>query len=88
MVTTEVVEVNSGIANSVSISGDQTDSNAANNTAQQGTTVVPAAGPSQADIAVTKVDTPDPVFSGGPLLTYTVTVDNNGPDGSYWHAFW
>lgn len=79
VVTTQVVEINSSIANAVSISGNETDPNATNNTAQQGTTVTPAAGPSQADIAVTKVDTPDPVFSGGPQLTYTVTVDNNGP---------
>lgn len=32
-----------------------------------------------ADIAVTKVDTPDPVAAGN-NLTYTITVSNNGPD--------
>ncbi|HZF09807.1 MAG TPA: ExeM/NucH family extracellular endonuclease [Thermoanaerobaculia bacterium] len=32
-----------------------------------------------ADLAITKVDTPDPV-NAGTNLTYTVTVTNNGPD--------
>ena len=31
-----------------------------------------------ADLAVTKVDTPDPVVAGANLV-YTITVDNNGP---------
>jgi uncharacterized repeat protein (TIGR01451 family) len=31
-----------------------------------------------ADLAVTKVDTPDPVLPGG-NITYTITVTNNGP---------
>jgi uncharacterized repeat protein (TIGR01451 family) len=80
VVTTPVVTVNSGIANSVTVTGNETDPDTANNTAQQGTTVLPPAGPAQADLAVSKIDTPDPVFSGGPALTYTITVDNNGPD--------
>lgn len=80
VITTPVVTVNSGIANSVTVSGNEADPNSANNTAQQGTTVVAQAGPPQADLAVSKIDTPDPVFSGGPTLTYTITVDNNGPD--------
>ena len=80
VVTSPVVEVTGGIANAVSVSANETDPNAANNTAQQGTTVVPEAGPAQADLAVSKIDTPDPVFSGGPDLTYTITVENNGPD--------
>lgn len=32
-----------------------------------------------ADISVTKVDTPDPVLADN-LVTYTITVTNNGPD--------
>jgi uncharacterized repeat protein (TIGR01451 family) len=32
-----------------------------------------------ADLAVTKVDTPDPVIAGS-NLSYTITVSNNGPD--------
>ena len=80
VVTSPVVETTGSIANSVSVSANETDPNSANNIAQQGTTVVPEAGPAQADLAVSKVDTPDPVFSGGPDLTYTITVENNGPD--------
>lgn len=34
-----------------------------------------------ADLAVTKVDTPDPVIAGT-NLTYTITVTNNGPDAA------
>jgi len=34
-----------------------------------------------ADLAITKVDTPDPVTAGN-NLTYTVTVTNNGPDAA------
>jgi uncharacterized repeat protein (TIGR01451 family) len=80
VVTAPVVTVNSGISNFVSVTGAETDPNTGNNAVQQGTTVLPEAGPNQADLAVTMVDTPDPVISGGPQLTYTVTIDNNGPD--------
>ena len=34
-----------------------------------------------ADLAITKVDTPDPVTAGN-NLTYTITVTNNGPDAA------
>src|SRR2546426_11412345 len=34
-----------------------------------------------ADLSVTKVDTPDPVNAGS-HLTYTITVNNNGPDAA------
>jgi uncharacterized repeat protein (TIGR01451 family) len=34
-----------------------------------------------ADLAITKVDTPDPV-SAGTNLTYTISVSNNGPDAA------
>lgn len=81
VVTTPVVEVVTGIANSVTVSGNEGDPVAGNNTAQQGTTVVPA-GPAQADLAVSKTDSPDPLFSAAGDLTYTITVDNNGPDGA------
>ncbi len=82
VVTTPVVTVNSGIANAVSVAGNEEDPDMANNTAQQGTTVLPEAGPAQADLAITKMDNPDPVFSGGPELTWSITVDNNGPDAA------
>ncbi|HEX8887641.1 MAG TPA: Calx-beta domain-containing protein [Pyrinomonadaceae bacterium] len=36
---------------------------------------------SQADLAVTKVDTPDPVTTGSDL-TYTINITNNGPDSA------
>jgi len=36
---------------------------------------------SQADLTLTKADSPDPVFVGQPL-TYTLTVGNNGPNSA------
>jgi uncharacterized repeat protein (TIGR01451 family) len=47
-----------------------------NNSATDSDTVVP-----QADLAVTKTDTPDPATTGGPL-TYVVTVANQGPSNA------
>ncbi len=81
IVATPVVEVNQVIDNTVTVAGNETDPDGTNNTADTQTTVVPA-GPAQADLAVTKLDSPDPVFSAGPDLEYTITVDNNGPDGA------
>ncbi|MGI8521167.1 MAG: DUF11 domain-containing protein, partial [Actinomycetota bacterium] len=37
--------------------------------------------PQQADLTLTKADSPDPVFVSQPL-TYTLTVRNNGPDNA------
>ncbi len=80
VVTAPDLQVNGGIANFVEVTANEADPNMANNTFQEGTTVLADTGPAQADLAVTKMDTPDPVFSGGPILTYTITVENNGPD--------
>ncbi len=55
------------------VSADQDDPNPGNNMASVTTMVTPAA-----DLAVTLTDSPDPVTVGG-LLTYRVTVTNNGP---------
>jgi len=63
------------LTNSADVSSQTPDSNAENNRAQAETTVrnIP-----QADLSVTKTDSPDPVMAGG-LLTYALTVTNNGP---------
>jgi uncharacterized repeat protein (TIGR01451 family) len=53
-----------------------TDSNLANNTASA-TTTVRAAG--NADLSIVKTDSPDPVGEGQ-LVTYLLTVVNNGPE--------
>ena len=63
------------ITNTTSVTSGVSDPLARNNSSSQSTTVTT---PSQADLSVTKVDVPDPVFVGEPLV-YTVTVDNNGP---------
>lgn len=81
VVTAPVVEVTATIDDTVSVTADQPDPVATNDTAVEQTTVV-APGPAQADLAVTKLDSPDPVFSAGPDLVYTITVENNGPDGA------
>jgi uncharacterized repeat protein (TIGR01451 family) len=64
------------LTNSASATSGNTDDVPANNTVSMTTTVVsPAAN---ADLAVTKADTPDPVPAGREL-TYTIVVTNNGP---------
>ncbi|MDH3434817.1 MAG: DUF11 domain-containing protein, partial [Gammaproteobacteria bacterium] len=78
-VTTPDVPDTTVITNTVTVSAAETDPVSTNNTATAQTTVVPA-GPAMADLALTKSDSPDPVFSGGPDVTYTLTVTNNGPD--------
>jgi uncharacterized repeat protein (TIGR01451 family) len=61
------------LTNDVSVSSDSMDSNNANNLATTSTTVV-----ANADLSVSKSDSPDPVIAGE-TLKYTVTVSNNGP---------
>ena len=81
VVTTPDVAVATPITNQAVVSAAEPDPNAANDSATEQTTVV-AAGPATADLALTKSDTPDPVFSGGQDITYTLTATNNGPDGA------
>ena len=61
------------ITNSAVVQGNEPDSNGANNTASETTTVTLSA-----DVAITKTDDPDPVLVGQ-TLTYTLTATNNGP---------
>ncbi|MBI1918453.1 MAG: DUF4394 domain-containing protein, partial [Planctomycetes bacterium] len=76
---TLVVNVNantpdgSTISNTASVSSSTTDTNPANNSDTETTAVI-----AQADLAVTKTDSPDPVVAGT-NLTYTITVSNAGP---------
>jgi uncharacterized repeat protein (TIGR01451 family) len=76
-----VVKVNPGtapgtvISNTATVSATPTDPNNANNSATS-TTVV--ASPSQADVAILKTASPEPV-NQGTNLTYTLQVTNNGP---------
>lgn len=61
------------ITNTASVTGAITDSNAANDSDSEDTTVTPVA-----DLSVAKSDNPDPV-TYGQNVTYTVTVTNSGP---------
>jgi len=78
---TVVVTVNGGtasgtvITSTANIASATTDPNPSNNIA---TTTVIVATAGQADLAVTKVGTPNPVLAGN-NITYTITVKNNGP---------
>src|SRR5258706_6435640 len=63
------------LSNTATVTGDQFDNDLTNNTATQTTTVV------QADLSITKTDSPDPV-TVGTNLTYTITVANAGPSGA------
>jgi uncharacterized repeat protein (TIGR01451 family) len=61
------------ISNTVNVTGAETDTNPANNSASASTTITPAA-----DLVVSKTGTPNPV-TAGQNLTYTIAVTNNGP---------
>jgi len=63
------------ISNTITVSSTVTDPTPANNTATS-TTVV--ASPTQADVAILKTASPEPV-NQGTNLTYTLQVTNNGP---------
>lgn len=63
------------ITNSVTVSAATSDPNSANNTASTSSTV---ASPTQADVAIVKTASPEPVDQGT-NLTYTLQVTNNGP---------
>ena len=51
------------------------DPNPGNNTATEPTTI---GNPTDADLRVTKIDSPDPVLADG-LVAYTIAVENRGP---------
>ena len=59
--------------NDAEVSSDTIDTNNANDLASTDTTV-----DAEADLEITKTDSPDPVLAGAPL-TYTVKVENLGP---------
>ena len=61
------------ITNTATVSTAATDPNAANDTATEDTLVTP-----RADLAITKIDSKDPVAPGD-TLTYTIDVTNLGP---------
>jgi uncharacterized repeat protein (TIGR01451 family) len=69
------------ITSTATVTANESDPDASNNTASSVSQVVPA-GPPVADLAVNLVDTPDPVFSDAGNFTYLVTVDNAGPDSA------
>jgi len=66
----------STIANTATVSSTTADSNTGNNSAMATTTVR-----AEADLAITKTDSPDPVRPGG-TLTYTIGVSNAGPNAA------
>src|SRR6185437_5335610 len=59
--------------NTASVSSSTSDTAPGNNSASADTTVN-----TQADLSITKADSPDPVLAGN-QLTYTLTVHNGGP---------
>ncbi len=61
------------LTNKAVVSATEDDPNPANNTALEDTDVV-----AEADLSITKSDSPDPVLAGNEL-TYTITVDSAGP---------
>jgi uncharacterized repeat protein (TIGR01451 family) len=75
--TINVIASGSGtITNTATVEGDQGDPDSGNNSSGEETTVSSAA-----DLAITKSDSPDPIYTGQ-TLTYSIAVHNNGPSGS------
>ena len=64
------------LTNDASVSSSVFDPVSADNSASEETTVGPAA-----DLSLSKTDSPDPVRAGE-LLTYTLTIQNDGPSGA------
>ncbi len=64
------------ITNTATVTGSGNDLVTGNNVATQTTTVLPAA-----NLSISKSDAPDPVNAGN-ILTYTLTVVNNGPSSA------
>ena len=64
------------ITNTAGVTAATSDPRPTNNYAVRGTEVIP-----RADLRVSKRDDPDPVVAGG-LLTYTLTVANDGPSNA------
>lgn len=63
------------ITNQVSVATSSTESDTTNNSATQDTAVVAVA-----DLSITKMDSSDPIISGGnQVLVYTIEVSNAGP---------
>ncbi|MFT7638807.1 MAG: putative repeat protein (TIGR01451 family), partial [Pirellulaceae bacterium] len=61
------------LINTAQATGAETESNAANNTASENTTI-----DRETDLAIAKTAVPDPVAAGN-SLAYTIVVTNNGP---------
>lgn len=63
------------ITNNISVTTSSVESDIANNSAAEDTSVV-----AEADLSITKMDSSDPIISGGnQVLVYTIEVTNAGP---------
>lgn len=83
------VSVDRGVApgdnvalNSVSIESDTPDCDDTNNLATANVDVDPYNGPLSSDLRITKYGKPDNMVAAGSVLTYTIVVDNYGPDAA------
>ena len=71
--TDDDLEPGSSLENVATVSSETADNDSANNLATADTSII-----SEADLTLSKSDSPDPVLAGE-TLTYTIVVENQGP---------
>ncbi|MDH5585325.1 MAG: FG-GAP-like repeat-containing protein, partial [Nitrospirota bacterium] len=68
------------LLNTVEVTSDVNDPDPGTPLTAQTTTIVQSSASPTADLLLTITDSPDPAILGGGFITYTMTVQNNGPD--------
>lgn len=77
-----VAPADNAAVNTVEITSDTPDCDDTNNIAMANVDTDPYDGPLASDLRITKYGKPDNFVAAGSILTYTIVVDNYGPDAA------